>query len=120
MLELWHQLVDHLESDPRATDLCTFLRGLRPLGQRQRSLVVEAPNRFTAEVIRQRYLPLFEETLDRVSGGELTRVTLEIRSVTQQELFPAPEPPPKPAAGRDSSHRASLFPTYTFSNFVVG
>ncbi len=120
MLELWQQLVDHLESDPRVSDFRSFLRGLRPLGLRQRSLVIEAPNRFTAEVIRQRYLGIFEETLERVSTGQLTRVTLEVRSATQQELFPAPSQPPKPPTGRDSSHRSSLFPTYTFDNFVVG
>jgi len=120
MLELWQHLLDQLGSDTRARDLRNFLPGLRPLGTRQRSLVVEAPNRFAAEVIRQHYLALFDEALERVSQGKLKHVTLEVRRITQQELFPLPPAPPEQPHARDSLHRASLFQTYTFGNFVVG
>lgn len=123
MIVAWQHTLGIIGSRVDPGDLRDYVSQLQPLVQRERTLVLEAPNRRAADVIERRYLPLIEAELARASRGEITRISLMIRNVAQQqELFPSvagklPQLPPVTGA---VTRRSSLVPNYTFDTFVVG
>ena len=114
----WQQLLTVIADRVPAGEVQQFVACLRPIRQRDRHLILEAPTRLAADVIRQRYLKILEQSLADVSHGQLQHLTLTFPGATQQELFPRATPPPKPS--RSANHRYGLLPKYTFSQFVVG
>jgi chromosomal replication initiator protein len=119
MEKAWRQSVEWVVAQLSESDLREVVTRLRPVAQRGDTLVVEAPNKLAAEVVRERCLEALRHALERASRGELRRLALTLPSAAQQELFPTPPPPPKPA-GKTITRRSALMPKYTFDNFVVG
>jgi chromosomal replication initiator protein len=118
MEKMWRQSVDSILEQLAESDLREVVARLRPVAQRGETLIVEAPNKLAAAVVRERCLDALRDALERSSGGVFRRLTVTLPSAAQQELFPAPAPPPKP--GKGSVRRSALLPKYTFDNFVVG
>ena len=118
MEKAWRESVDSIVAQLSESDLREVVLRLRPIAQRGDTLVVEAPNKLAAAVVRERCLEALREALEQASGGELRKLTLILPSAAQQELFPTPAPPPKP--GKSVLRRSALLPKYTFDNFVVG
>ena len=118
MEKAWRESVDSIVAQLSESDLREVVMRLRPIAQRGETLVVEAPNKLAAAVVRERCLEALREALEQASGGELRKLTLILPSAAQQELFPTPAPPPKP--GKSVLRRSALLPKYTFDNFVVG
>jgi chromosomal replication initiator protein len=118
MEKAWRESVDSIVAQLSESDLREVVMRLRPVAQRGDTLVVEAPNKLAAAVVRERCLEALREALEQASGGELRKLTLILPSAAQQELFPTPAPPPKP--GKSVLRRSALLPKYTFDNFVVG
>jgi chromosomal replication initiator protein len=114
----WQRTLDSVTSRIDGGDLDAYVSQLRPLLQRERTLVLEAPSRLAVEVVQRRYQALLEAALSEVTSGLLVRIALQVRSLTQQELFPGPRRVPPPAA--PAIRRSSLLPNYTFDSFVVG
>ncbi len=119
MDKAWRQSVESILAQLSESDLREVVTRLRPVAQRGETLVVEAPNKLAAAVVRERCLDALRGALEQASGGELRKLTLTLPSSAQQELFPTPAPPPKPGA-KAVSRRSTLLPKYTFDNFVVG
>ncbi len=119
MDEAWKRTLEAVGQRIDPDDFRAYVERLRPLALRERGLILEVPSRLAAEVIRQRYLRLIEETLAVASGGSLVNVVLQVRTATQQELFPPPPSDPTPATSK-TARRCVLQPKYTFKNFVVG
>lgn len=119
MEKAWRQSVEAILAELTETDLREAVSHLRLVSQHQDTLVVEAPTRLAAHVVRERCLDALQRALEEASGGELRKITLTLPSAAQQELFPPPAPPPKPPS-KNLARRSALLPKYTFDNFVVG
>jgi len=119
MEKAWRQSVESILAELAESDLREVVGRLRAVAKRHDTLIVEAPNRLAASVVRERCLEALQRELEHASGGELRRITLTLPSAAQQELFPAPAPLPKQAE-KAVTRRADLLPKYTFDNFVVG
>src|SRR5215468_1788198 len=119
MEKAWRESVEAVLPELAASDLREFVTHLRAVAQRNETLVVEAPNRLAADVVRERCLDALQRALLHASGGELRRIALTVPTGAQRELFPPPPPQPKPP-GRAVGRRSALLPKYTFDNFVVG
>jgi chromosomal replication initiator protein len=118
MEKIWRSTVEAIESQLNEPDLREVVQCLRPVALRGDAIVVEAPNKLAADVVRERCLASLEHALVDSSDGALRSVSLTVASAGQQELFPQPPPAAKPA--RPDSRRSMLLPKYTFDNFVVG
>jgi len=120
MSAFWEQALREIQGSIAPRELREFASALRPIEERDGRLVLEAANRLTAEVVRQRYLTILEDCLTRVSQGSVREIVMRVRTLRQPDLFPAPQadaPAPLSAAPEPT---ASLLPKYTFRNFVVG
>ena len=118
MEKIWRSTIEAIEAQLSEPDLREVVMRLRPVALRGDAIVVEAPNKLAADVVRERCLASIESALVPASGGALRSVALTVASVGQQELFPAPPQLVKPA--RADGRRSVLLPKYTFDNFVVG
>ena len=118
MEKIWRSTIDAIEAQLTESDLREVVTRLRPVALRGDAIVVEAPGKLAADVVRERCLTALERALVDASSGALRSITLTVPSVGQQELFPPPPPPPKVA--RPDGRRSVLLPKYTFDNFVVG
>jgi chromosomal replication initiator protein len=118
MEKIWRSTVEAIESQLSEPDLREVVQCLRPVALRGDAIVVEAPNKLAADVVRERCLASLEHALVDSSDGALRSVSLTVASAGQQELFPPPPPAAKPA--RPDGRRSMLLPKYTFDNFVVG
>jgi chromosomal replication initiator protein len=117
---LWDDTLRDVAGLIAPQEMQEFVTPLLAVEERNRRLIVEAPNRLVAEIVRQRYLTILQESVGRVSDGSVCGITLRVRNLTQQELFPKSVPPAN-VAGPTGGHRSStLLPKYTFRNFVVG
>lgn len=120
-VRIWDQTLSGVAQQIPESDLNHCLLQLQPLSRRGRTLLLEAPSRLAAELLQNRYQPLLEIELSRISAGSLERISVKVRKTMQQELFPdgVPEPTSDAAAGA-AGDRYSLIPKYTFDTFVVG
>ena len=120
MERLWRQAADAVLEQLTGPDLREVVDRLRPVAMRGETLILEAPTRLAADVVRERCLEPLQQAIERASAGELRRIRLTLPSAAQQqqELFPVPPAAPKP--GKSVARRSSLLPKYTFGNFVVG
>jgi chromosomal replication initiator protein len=131
MSDLWRRCLERLEGELSAEDLHTWLM---PLQARDDTMGLQlfAPNPYTLDTVRERYLPRIEAMLAQLTGHELS-VRLEVGSSASRmpprpasavprqasppasaaPAEPAPAPPPPPF-----SH--NLDPHYTFETFVEG
>src|SRR5262245_21228976 len=116
MDKAWRESVESILARLTESDLREVVARLRPVAQRGETLVVEAPNKLAAAVVRERCLDALRGALEHSSGGTLRHITLTLPVAAQQELFPAPLPPLKPS--KAVTRRSSLLPKYTFDHFV--
>lgn len=129
MSDLWRRCLERLEGELSAEDLHTWLM---PLQARDDTMGLQlfAPNPYTLDTVRERYLPRIEAMLTQLTGHELS-VRLEVgSSAARMPLRPASavgrpapaatipaEPAPAPAPPAFSHN---LDPHYTFETFVEG
>ena len=89
MSDLWRRCLERLEGELSAEDLHTWLM---PLQARDDTMGLQlfAPNPYTLDTVRERYLPRIEAMLTQLTGHELS-VRLEVGSS-------AARVPPRPAS----------------------
>jgi chromosomal replication initiator protein len=120
MDQTWRQAVESAVEQLGEADLREAVQRLRPVAIRGETLIVEAPGRLAADVVRERCLDALQRALAQISGGALRTITLTLSSGAQQELFPAGPPAPAKPGSKPIGRRSALLPKYTFGNFVVG
>jgi chromosomal replication initiator protein len=118
MSELWRRCLERLEGDISVEDLHTYLM---PLQAREEAggLRLLAPNGYTLDIVKTRFLPRIGAVLDHLQGTPV-KVHLEVGALPNR----------KPARGSAASAVAAnvetvefehnLDPHYTFESFVEG
>ncbi len=125
MSDLWRRCLERLEGDLSAEDLHTWLMPLQardgPAG-----LQLFAPNSYTLDTVRERYLVQIETVLQQLQGGKPWPVRLEVGSNSARTAKPGLAAQPA-VAGRSRAAEApsqtyhhNLDPHYTFETFVEG
>ncbi|GAA0247759.1 chromosomal replication initiator protein DnaA [Rhodanobacter caeni] len=121
MSDLWRRCLERLEGELSAEDLHTWLM---PLQARDSTtgLQLFAPNPYTLDTVRDRYLARIESVMEQLTGHALT-VRLEVGSSSPRPA-PATRPASAPAPAVQEPAAASfphnLDPHYTFETFVEG
>ncbi len=127
MSDLWRRCLERLDGELGAEELHTWLMPLQARDENT-GLQLFAPNPYTLDTVRDRYLPLIENVLLQLTGHALT-VRLEVGSSAPRAApnRPASAPAsarakggaaaPAPAAAHFSHN---LDPHYTFETFVEG
>ncbi|HEY6941772.1 chromosomal replication initiator protein DnaA [Dokdonella sp.] len=117
MSELWRRCLSRLEADFSVEDLHTYLAPLQ-VTEEESGFTLWAPNAYTMETVRERFLDPIVEVLEHLCDGPVA-VDVQVgarapdRGVGKQpgRARPAPE---------RSAPDANLDPNYTFENFVEG
>jgi chromosomal replication initiator protein len=119
MSDLWRRCLERLESELGAEELHTWLM---PLQAREDDAGVQlfAPNPYTLDTVRERYLPRIEVVLGQLAGRDCP-VRLEVGSSAPRAGRPAaPKTAAVEAAAPAPSFPHNLDPHYTFETFVEG
>ena len=120
MSDLWRRCLERLEGDLSAEDLHTWLMPLQARDDAE-GLQLFAPNAYTLETVRERYLSRIE-AVALLLNGKAVAVRLEVGSNSSRPA-PAPRPaaaPPRPSAAPAPRFAHNLDPHYTFETFVEG
>jgi chromosomal replication initiator protein len=119
MSDLWRRCLAHLESELGAEELHTWLM---PLQAREEgsALILYAPNPYTLDTVRNRYLARIGTLLEQLDG-HAHELRLEVGSSAKRPGKAAATPRPS-AAGEApaASHVHNLDAHYTFDTFVEG
>ncbi|MFC5742234.1 chromosomal replication initiator protein DnaA [Dyella tabacisoli] len=123
MSDLWRRCLERLEGELSAEDLHTWLMPLQARDD-MHGLQLFAPNPYTLDTVRERYLPRIEAMLEQLTGHVLT-VRLEVGSSAPRQVAKPPAPVARPAQVAEPAPPAPTFnhnldPHYTFETFVEG
>jgi len=129
MNRLWQETLAQLEQTLSPHHFGTWIRPIRLVRIEKDQVLLEVPNRFVRDWVRDHYLQLISETISQI-GAVAYQVQLEIgtspkhrehRSV-ESTPQPSPKAPEKSREGmsRDGNGTGSLNSKYTFDEFVSG
>ena len=120
MSDLWRRCLERLESELSAEELHTWLM---PLQAREDAAGVQlfAPNPYTLDTVRERYLPRIVAVLGQLVGRDCP-VRLEVGSSAPRANRPAAtsKAVAAEAAAPTPAFAHNLDPHYTFETFVEG
>jgi chromosomal replication initiator protein len=122
MSDLWRRCLERLEGELSTEDLHTWLMPLQARDDAD-GLQLFAPNPYTLDAVRERYLPRIEAVLTLIQGHTMP-VKLEVGS--SAVAIPNHRPPPsmaRPAIAPEPvavNFNHNLDPHYTFETFVEG
>jgi len=122
MSDLWRRCLERLEGDLSAEDLHTWLMPLQARDDAD-SLQLFAPNSYTLDTVRERYLSRIEAVLLLLTGRpwpvrlDVGSNSARVVTVTKPTVAP-PRARPEPSAAPTFAH--NLDPHYTFETFVEG
>ena len=113
MSELWPRCLSRLESQFSADDIHTYLAPLQA-SEDAESLTLWAPNPYTLDTIRERFLPAIEQV---VAHYAQTAMSVDVRLGTRAS------PPGKTVARARAGERpaeSNIDASYTFETFIEG
>ena len=118
MSELWRRCLSRLEAEFSAEDIHTYLAPLQ-VGEDESGFTLWAPNAYTMETVRERFLDRIMTVLEHLVGSAVAvNIQVGARSVVRA-LPGTPAARAKPMADRAASV-PNIDPNYTFDNFVEG
>jgi chromosomal replication initiator protein len=121
MSDLWRRCLERLEGELSAEDLHTWLMPLQARDDAD-GLQLYAPNPYTLDAVRDRYLTRIEAVLTLLNGHSLP-VRLEVGSsaiATSNARPPSVSRPTTVVEPVAASFNHNLDPHYTFETFVEG
>lgn len=124
--EIWTRLLDRARADLPAQTFKTWLEPTTALSLNNDTIIIGAPDRFTAEWNESKHAQLLASYAPVALGYPikiLFKVDEERRGRPQMDLFVAPLPDTKdgiPASTTPSGSTVQLSARYTFQNFVIG
>ena len=128
MNRLWQETVSHLEKTLSPQHFSTWIKPIRFVSLKKDHLVLQVPNRFVFDWIRDHYAQLIQETVSQI-GAVNYRVTFDIGTLQDTAQRPAPErsnptlktpPANRETLPRDWNGAYNLNPKYSFGEFVSG
>ena len=121
MSDLWRRCLERLEGELSAEDLHTWLMPLQARDDTQ-GLLLFAPNPYTLETVRERYLPRIAAMVNQLTGHDLA-VRLEVGS-SAPRVMPGKPAQARPVMAAETAPAVvfphNLDPHYTFETFVEG
>src|SRR5690606_20523745 len=118
MSELWRRCLSRLEAEFSAEDIHTYIAPLQA-SEDGSGLTLWAPNEYTMETVRERFLERITLVVEHVAGGA-REVQLQVGAArTRDAARSAPVARGRVAGARDAAE-PNLDPHYTFDNFVEG
>ncbi len=120
---LWKTVLDDLEQRLPSQTFHTWIRPIRPVRFDGNRLVLEVPNRFFADWLREnRYIQMIEAALSARCGvpASVQCVVAKREKPFRTAETPARPVSPTPQPWVDRARKIGLNPKYTFDTFVVG
>jgi chromosomal replication initiator protein len=128
MNRLWQETLAHLESTLNPQHFTTWIKSIRFVNLEKDVVLLEVPNRFVLDWVKDHYAPLIEESLSRI-GAVSYRTKFTIAGRPEEQLSTVLEQsrtsPLAPPAAREMGRREwqgtyNLNTRYTFEEFVSG
>ncbi|BCR02940.1 chromosomal replication initiator protein DnaA [Desulfuromonas versatilis] len=129
MNRLWQETLAHLERTLTPQHFSTWIKSIHFVEIDKDLVILEVPNRFILDWVREHYIPIIRETLSQI-GAVAYRVQLNIAQRKSPDTTPqvpsSPEIPPAPPArdsepiSREGCGAYGLNSKYTFEEFVSG
>ncbi|MEO7755849.1 MAG: chromosomal replication initiator protein DnaA [Dokdonella sp.] len=118
MSELWRRCLSRLEAEFSAEDVHTYLAPLQ-VGEDESGFTLWAPNAYTMETVRERFLDRIMAVLEHLVGSAVA-VNIQVGARNAVRAAPASiATRAKPISDRASAV-PNIDPNYTFDNFVEG
>ncbi|MCB1572523.1 MAG: chromosomal replication initiator protein DnaA [Xanthomonadales bacterium] len=119
MSELWRRCIERLETEFGAEDVQTYLKPLQA-SESEAGLRLLAPNDYTLEVVRERFLARIRAVIE-YQHGQPVAINLGVGALGARKA-PARRAPAKAAAVKGGAQAGAhnLDPSYTFESFVEG
>ncbi len=121
--EVWKRVLDNLREEVSEKNIKTWLNPLKIANASDGRLVLEVPNRFYQDWIRENYEETIRQHVSNILNAPTTIEYLvsdspkeeepEQEAVGRENVDPVPSP-------RNGTCGSTLNPKYTFSTFVVG
>lgn len=119
LTETWEKVLKILKVEIMSeVSYNTWILGLKPIGMRNGVFMISVPNELTLDIINQRYMLLFKESIKHVLNQDVevecivgepeSKETQQEEEVQKDTAKPAPE------------SLGSLNSKYTFDSFVIG
>lgn len=132
--DLWEQILERASTGLPEQSISTWLTSASPVSLANGVLHIDAPSRFHAEWLEDKYGAMVHDIACAIMGCPVSlRVTsaetVPTRDTPDLSVAPIVEPPsppvtPAPAttvdAGQETRRPSGLNPSYTFDRFVVG
>jgi chromosomal replication initiator protein len=117
---LWKDCFNGISAHVSPQHLATWFRPIKAVGGGELTLILEVPNRFFFEWIKEHYLALIQEVLRKDTGREFM-LEWRVADEPHSAATPAKRRIKKPVIrNRAARPPITLNPKYTFDNFVVG
>jgi chromosomal replication initiator protein len=130
MNRLWQETLKHLEQTLSPQHFATWIKPIRFVAIRKDAVLLEVPNRFVFDWLRDHYAQLIQDAISKI-GSVSYHLNIEIvkRSADRQNPESAPPKIPKKNSpvrefretpARNGAFPYNLNPKYTFDDFVSG
>ncbi|MCD6362765.1 MAG: chromosomal replication initiator protein DnaA [Synergistetes bacterium] len=117
--ELWEKSLKKLKEVISKPSFESWVRSLKPVALSEEELILKAPNKFTVDQIKRRFLKTIENIASEIAGKNLT-IRLTIPKEENQSLSARESEPPYPERVQLDYRYYGLNPKYVFETFVVG
>jgi chromosomal replication initiator protein len=115
MSKLWRRCLERLEGELSVEDVHTYLMPLQA-SEDSDGLRLLAPNAYTLDIVRAKFLTLIESVVEHLHGGPLA-LRLEVGALANKR---SDKPTTKLVHGEATEFEHNLDPHYTFDTFVEG
>lgn len=119
--EVWNVALERIRGDVPLESFELWFKPLRAVAWEDGTLLLEVPNKFFSDWIRDRYLGRIETLVSEAAGspsGLKFQVARKLQEDPSATFLPEPEPPAVPEAGERTED--PFDPRYTFDTFVIG
>lgn len=112
---IWNKVLDIIKVELTEVSYNTWLKTITPISISNKNIVLAAPNKFTKDILQNRYLNLIENAIKEVTQEQYT---IQFIIPGDQEYSKVEDPLPKESS--EDNQRAQLNPKYSFDTFVIG
>lgn len=115
---VWQEFLKFLRADSSNERLLIYINNCLPKSFEDRILVLEAPNAFSYEQIKQNYLEVLNQLFIQSSFGD--EIKLELDSSNQEAIKASKDTRKETKKEKNPITRFGLNPYYTFATFIEG